>query len=772
MNALTPNHYHFIILPAHYQLAYLKNRQPGLHGPERLYTKEALLRGLFFDYDEETLIAVMRRQNCSLSWARTLIQEMYLLPDAPMGSPRVKALIDLYQEMQRLGCLRINPSFAHNFTGKSALVIGYHPQDPELAAISQRLGLSLHWKEPCLPQPRTVTQCATLREEVHHVYNQISRLIDEGTPLDRISILCPDPNYDFELRLASRYFQLPINFISKQSYADTTIGKRTYELYKAEGASRDITDDIVTEFSLDDQHPVLPALKEIDDIEGHHSERVQFLKERLAATLIDPVRYQPAITEIETPYPIEGQHIFVLGAKQGFVPRVYKPHGYLSDAERAMIGRLTSDLENENEAGQWRHFFEAQTNLYLSFSADGAAENYPSPLFKEMGYAILKYDYDPIEYGGARARFRLAALLDHKRVYHLDSDLISPYKEHYDLSYRDYDYRYRPFDAGLGRGPMTLAYTGVKTFYQCRFRYYLDYILRLDAREDTFFIRLGNLAHDLLEAMYQPGFDFDEVFTKFKKEYPFTPKETALIDGMKQDLRTVVEFNAEHQRHMTEPIIATEVKAQFALDDQTVFKGKLDKIVVLQSENRRYVAIIDYKTGSEVFEPQKLAHGSSMQLPTYALLLSHTPGYEDSVLIGFYIQSIIPSSRLYGDTDLKLKGRSLADPVALAAFDDTVARSEFIKGLALKASDGSFYKKAPVADAEQFETYKKMTLELIENANRAIRASDFTIDPKQLGTEEHSCQYCQFRDVCFRPDEAVTKISLKTEESQYGAEVE
>ncbi len=772
MNAPTPDHYHFIILPAHYQLAYLKNRQPGLSAPQRLFTKEELARGLFFDYDEEALIAVMRRQHGSLSWAKTLMDELYDFPVDTSASSRIEMLNALFQDLKQSGLLRFDTSFKDSFVGKAALVIGYHPQDPELLKIGKSLGLKLDWQETTHHPSRTVTRCATIREEVHHVFNRISRLIEEGLPMRRISILCPDPSYDFELRLAAPYFHLPINFIGRDCHFDTAIGRRAFALFESEGAERDIADDAIRQFGLNHSHPVIQAIHEVMALPGHHHERVQFLKDRLLKAAIEPTRYQDAITQIETPYPVVNQHIFVLGASQGIVPPVRKTQGYLSDSERAAVGRLTYDLDNENEVRQWRYFFEEQKDLHISYAVGNEASNYPSPLFKVLGYDVADHRYDSVEYGGMRAEFHLATLLDQKRVYHSDSPLIGPYQARYPLPYRDYDYRYQHFDAGLGTANLSLAYTGIKTYYQCRFRYYLDYVLRLDPREDTFFIRLGNLAHELLEAMYEPGFEYEATFDRLVEAYPFTPKEAALVAGMKADLRAVVAFNQEHQTHMTNPTIATEVKAQFALDERTAFKGKLDKVIVIHSGDRRYAAIVDYKTGSETFEPQKLAHGASLQLPTYALLIANAPGYEDCSLVGFYIQSILPSSRLRETDDLKLKGRSLADPVVLGAFDDTIAHSEFIKNIALKAGDGTFYKTAPVADVEEFEHYKNIALDLIKQANQSIRSSDFTIDPKQLDRDESSCHYCPFRDVCFRPDEAVTHIKLTAEETQDGPDME
>ncbi|MFA5235864.1 MAG: PD-(D/E)XK nuclease family protein, partial [Bacilli bacterium] len=502
MSVLTPETYPLIILPAQCQLAYLKNRKPGLSAPQRLYTKEGLMRGLFFDYGEEALIAIMRRQKCSLTWAKTLIEEMYFLPESVSASPRLEMLQKLFQTLKKDGLLRNDSSFRKQFSGKSAWVIGYHSHDPELSTIAESLGLTLHYEQSSASSHRTVTKFGSIREEVHHVYNQISHLIDEGTPLNQISIMSPDPSYDFELRLAAPYFHLPINFTDRNCHFDTPLGRHAYELFESEGATRDVAPDVMSRFELDERHPVIEALNEVTAIPGNHQERVQFLKESLLKGKIDTIRYQDAINQIDTPYPIDSHHVFVLGAGQGFAPRVVTPHGFLSASERAAIGRLTYDLENENEARQWEYLFREQSHLYLSFSSGNESGNYPSPLFKTLGYDVVEMDHDPVEYGGLRAQFHLAALLDQKRIYHQESALIGPYQDRYHLPYRDYDYRYRHFDVGLGDVPMVLAYTGIKTFYQCRFRYYLDYILRLDPREDTFFIRLGNMTHGLLESMY------------------------------------------------------------------------------------------------------------------------------------------------------------------------------------------------------------------------------------------------------------------------------
>jgi ATP-dependent helicase/nuclease subunit B len=335
---------------------------------------------------------------------------------------------------------------------------------------------------------------------------------------------------------------------------------------------------------------------------------------------------------------------------------------------------------------------------------------------------------------------------------------------------------------------ITLSHTSLKTFYQCRFKYYAQYVLGLSDDQDNFFIKYGRYAHQIIEIhdrRLEEGqpFDFDDVSSEIFKDYDFSPKEKTLLNHLHEDLRRLLDFNDEHRATMNSPTSIVESRYRYELDEKTSIIGRIDKIVMTRKDDKQYVSIIDYKTNDEAFDKSKLPYGYSMQLPLYSLLVANDPSFTDAQIIGYYIQNIAPKDFLKkpGQTidqlyqrQLRLNGLSIDDIGVLSSFDGSLldnSSSRFIKSLALK-SDGGFRYPKRVADYDKFEQYKSTVLEHARSASSAIRTNDFTINPKQLGKTDYSCKYCPFRDLCFRPDRAVEFIKLDDEEDSDEPELE
>ena len=78
-----------------------------------------------------------------------------------------------------------------------------------------------------------------------------------------------------------------------------------------------------------------------------------------------------------------------------------------------------------------------------------------------------------------------------------------------------------------------------------------------------------------------------------------------------------------------------------------------------------------------------------------------------------------------------------------------------------------FHGSTPIfIDTLSFESYREIARTNIIEAVKEIRQHNFSINPKRFSNTEHSCQYCPFRDVCFRKDEAYVDIKLAQEDAE------
>ena len=79
-----------------------------------------------------------------------------------------------------------------------------------------------------------------------------------------------------------------------------------------------------------------------------------------------------------------------------------------------------------------------------------------------------------------------------------------------------------------------------------------------------------------------------------------------------------------------------------------------------------------------------------------------------------------------------------------------------IKNLRFK-SDGSFYTSSNVLSNDEMDDLVSKIDILINNTIKSIENGEFNINPKVYKKKNISCEYCNFKDICFvqKDDEVV-----------------
>ncbi|HAK05367.1 MAG TPA: hypothetical protein DCM23_01525 [Firmicutes bacterium] len=770
----------FIICPPNFRISYLKSHSIDLGEPVRFYSKEDLIQGLYFSTKESAIVYLMEKYGFSYALAKERLNDLFFLPQVPIGNVRIDQLISIKADLENQQLLAKSPYFSQGFEGKFAKVIGYHHHDKELHKLAKILGLQLVFETPSQFKKQEVFAFSSIQSEVDYFFNAASELIDNGVNINDIYVVYNDTNYHLPLLLGSHYFQMPINLPSIASWGATPLGQMAQKLFNDGQDIGLITAQLKQDFAIEDTHTVLLMIQKASQIKGSPATMRRYLKALLDQTNVPAKVMNPAIRILPSPYPIKGAYVFVLGANQGVIPSIHRDISFLNDEERQQLGRLTSTEQNDEEEGVWEYFLKTQTHLYISYHLiDERGQAFASPLINRLNFDKLTPRPRRIEFGRQSADIKLANMLDLKRVFHIDNELIAPYQKALNVAYRQYDYRFKPFDMNLLEAKLRMSYSRIDTFYQCRYRYYLDYVLDLEPFEGNFYTTFGSFAHAMLELSNDPDFDFDTSFNLLKNRYFFSIRDKAILDHLKPDLIEVISFNDEHKSHMHLVAQMNEVNLKFALDENTTFIGKIDKILLTQLEDKRFAAFVDYKTGDESFRPDKLQYGLSLQLPSYGLLFKRDPRFCDVDIIGYYIQNITPPpinlkpkedyAKIYHNK-VRLNGLSINNVPVLMTLDDTLRNSQYLVGIKISKEDKFSYPQR-VFSQDDNERFLETTLSHINNAVKSIRACDFTINPRRIG-KDYSCSYCPFRDMCFRPNHAVAKIYIESEDVDDGAELE
>ena len=81
----------------------------------------------------------------------------------------------------------------------------------------------------------------------------------------------------------------------------------------------------------------------------------------------------------------------------------------------------------------------------------------------------------------------------------------------------------------------------------------------------------------------------------------------------------------------------------------------------------------------------------------------------------------------------------------------------------MKTSSKGFYSYSKVLSNEEINDIIDNTDKQIDRAIDSIIEADFSINPKVIDGENISCNYCEYRDICFKNGKDITYIERREE---------
>jgi ATP-dependent helicase/nuclease subunit B len=287
-------------------------------------------------------------------------------------------------------------------------------------------------------------------------------------------------------------------------------------------------------------------------------------------------------------------------------------------------------------------------------------------------------------------------------------------------------------------------------------------------------MHLGTFAHDVFEHMRGDLSSFSTVFDQRLDQALLTSKERILFRHLKPKLEEVARFNDHHQRHMTQPTFIEEMPISIPIDEHTVLQGVIDRTILLSDEHgNEYVALMDYKSGSESFDGSLMEYGWSLQLPIYALMIHAHPELKHRELLGVFIQHILHKSMKKNvieigkdifPTTYQLDGVVVSETKKAALLDRNLGNQPSLFLQATKPASLEYLKEnAHVVSSSYLASMQTTAKTKIIEASGHIRSRHYPLNPRTIKNKS-SCDYCPFQDVCFRQSQDVTIIRVKKEE--------
>lgn len=576
-------------------------------------------------------------------------------------------------------------------------------------------------------------------------------------------------DYETDIKKIFRFYGIPINLhTSKKIYGTKSVVnflKTLKETLNIEDALNKVKDGDVKNKLID----IINDYNFVKDIDNTY---IDIITEEIKNASIKTDTYKTGVNVISINDMVDTSKIYYLmGCNLGSVPSITHDEEYIKDKDRKVLGLLTSldrlILNKENIKKKMLYF----PNLVISYKdKDYYSSFYPSPLLNDLNYKTIidvKIEY---KYSNVYNRLVLGEDLDKYINYNEESEELKKLLNTYlDTTYNSYDNKYNYIDfkdlEEYLKGKINLSYSSMNNYYLCAFRFYIENVLKLDPFTDTFAAFLGNLFHDCLSKMYEDGFDLKSNYEAYLSKKELNAKEKFFCEKLYTNLEFIIrtirfqEGYSKYNKVLTEKHISVDKSSKLKIN----FLGFVDKIKYLEEDSGRWlVAIIDYKTGSVETTLDNINYGLHLQLPVY-IYLTKNGLHKNIKITGFYLQKILNNSSVDCDDvledlrkKLKLDGFTIDDEDLINKFDSSYENSEVIKGMGVTSKGFSRYAK--LVSSNNVEKISLLVDEKIDEVVESIDNVNFDINPKRINGELVGCQFCNFKDVCFRKEEDIVDL--------------
>ena len=734
----------------------------------KIITLSELKKKYYFDYTNQTLIYICNKYNVVLDTAKKYINSIYYINDS-CDTNKVKFLNKLKQDLMDNNLLIENKLFKEFLKDKDIVLYNLENIDKFYLNIFDELKQFNRVEELNNEKEESITnlyEANSKDEEVAFVASSICKLIKSGVDINNIKLANVNDDYIYSIKTIFKMFNIPAVLPSNNTIKGTKVVRKFKELF-----SNDIEKTIndLKEY-VDDEE----VYKQIINILNNYTwaDNYEDIKEYIFND-IDNIKkkqkqYKNAVRVIDFENEsFNDEYVFLINYNEGVIPHDYKDEDYLSDKEKLFLGVSPSYELNTLSRINIQNKIKYTKNLtvtYSNHSLNGElyiSNSYDEKLFNK---GLVEIDYtNSDDYNKAR----LVSLKDNNNKYGVvDYDLVLLNTHYKDEKYLNYDNKFKGINDKelydyLGNG-LTLSYSTMNSYYQCKFRYYLSQILHLNKYESTFETTVGNIFHHILAECFVEEYDFDSAWDREIKiaRYEFSEGDKFFLSILKDELVLIIKTIKEQleSTELLKSLYEQEILIEVNKELNIKFKGFVDKILYDDFDGVTIAAIIDYKTGNPDLNINNAVYGLDMQLPVYIYLLKNSNIVSNVEIGGFYLQKI-----LSGDLDiedridsLKLQGYSNSDIDILEKVDKSYKDSKVIKNM--KITGNGFYQHAKVINSNQIDALSAIVGKKIDEASKDIIKASFDINPKKIKDDLVGCKYCDYRDICFMKNEDIVEL--------------
>ena len=736
----------------------------------KIITLSELKKKMYFDYDKEAIVYISNKYNVITEVARVYLNSLY--NNLNIEDEKISFLKDLKQDLDDQNILHYDNMFKNFLKGKDIILFDLKYVDnfyenifKDLEKNSNITRIDIEGEET----KKDLYPASNKEEEISFVAEEIAKKIISGVNINNIKLANVSDEYKYTIKKIFKMFNIPVNLNEKATLRGTKLLKTFKENFnKGTIEALEETKKLVKNKQDEKLYKkMIDVINEYAIIDEDYDIK-EYLFEDLDNASISKKKLKNAVSIIDFEEDLLPEdYVYLINYNLGSIPKIKMDEDYLNDNLKEKLGISPSYDLNKKAILNVQERISKARNLVVTYSKrDLTKELYISQSYKDDLFTKKEIE-TTYRYSDSYNKILLLKALDEKKKYGTESNEYKFLSNHYSLDYLSYDNSFKGVnkDTFLNsiKDGLNLSYTSIDEYYKCKFRYYLDRILKIDKNEDTFATIVGNVFHKMLELSYKDDFDLEKEYKKEidNTDYEFDNMELFFLDILFDEIKLIIDTVKEQDKLISlnkrefEKRIAIKIKEE----PLVYFKGFIDKVVYDEIDGKKVCVIVDYKTGNPALNINNTPYGIGMQLPVYIYLLKEDdPG---SVIGGFYLQKIL-SAEVEIDKkreSLKLQGYSNSDIKILSLVDSTYNSSNLIKGM--KTTDKGFYAYSKVLSDDEIDKLSDIVKERVIEAAEDILNANFEINPKSIDGTLVGCDYCSFKDICFRKNEDIVNLEKK-----------
>ena len=726
------------------------NNSNELHNIKFMTIKE-FIDNYYFSYIEEALFYLIKKYKFNIDVAKVYLKNLYFIDiNKEYKNKKLLFLRDLKKELLENNLLIVNNTFKEYIKDKEIEVINYYDLDKYIEKdinyttdiANYNLNIKAH-------------EFNSIEGEIEYICIEIRKLLEREIDINKIYLTNVTDEYNYILSKLFSYYNIPINILFKDSiYGTNTVN----EFLKSKELDLDDSSKLVINKKL---ISILEDLVNIDDKDPIYEE---LLKDKLKNTYLPNKTLDKAVNikELSSYTFNDDDYVFCVGFNLDVIPKTHKDIEYLSDKDKEEVDLYDTTYLNKREKEKVVYLLSKIKNLTVTYKLSTPFQKfYPSSLINDYNLEVVKEHEVSLEYSDNYNKIKLGEYLDKYNLYGEKANNLEILYSNYDIDYNSYDNQFTGIDKDTYLEnisyPLRLSYTSLNSYNECKFKYYINQVLKLNDFTDTFQTFIGGMYHYILTLYRKENFDLDYEFNNYLEKRNLSLKEKLLLVKIKKDLIDLIEVLKKQQlltgydNDLYEKRAIIEIRKDISVE----FVGFIDKIMYYKNMDDTYFSIIDYKTGSIDTNIELMKYGLHAQLPTYLYLINYSDIISNPIFTGIYYQNILfnyPTWSKKLDKEIKdrylLKGYSTDNIDILERFDSTYEDSEYIKSMKYNPEKGFGTYTKLIDDDTMINMVKYMDKHIKDKTNEILEG-DFEINPKIYDGKNISCKFCEFKDLCF-----------------------